>query len=133
MPAYEPPQEAARLRVTTLHNGTQLWRVHSTQIGGTDFARHGDGPRPVTGRFDSTEGDQFAFIYLASTQRGSIAESILLDAPFESDGSRRIELPRLENRGLAEIILMEDLRLISLMSSEGLAAAHQDHWLIQAD
>ncbi len=73
-------------------------------------------------------------MYLASTLRGALVETALrIDSPVSAAGVRSVTRQALAGRALSEIVVSKPITVISLMTAEDLAAALQDHWLIQAD
>jgi hypothetical protein len=135
MPSTPPPAGAAspEFNYYTVPSCQRLWRVHSMAITGVEFLHYWNRPANWNGRFDPTPEDDYPFMYLAATQRGALAETVLRDTPFSKDGLREIRIAEFEARHMSCLLAMRSIRLISLLSSEDLAHAWQDHWLIQAD
>ena len=101
MPNIEPPA-AGLLRPahrTVLTAGTMVWRVHSSH-------RAPHAPNPTAqpdelagGRFDSLDGS-YAYLYVADSPDGAIAETICRDLPLDPTIARIVPASAVAGRTL---------------------------------
>jgi RES domain len=114
--------------------GTRLFRVHHRKYPATAFNPTLCDPHFGGSRFDSTENDRYAYLYAAPRVETALAETVLRDLPFESDGTVRV-LPykALTGRCVTEVELTTEVRLLSLLDEPARVAVRQDTWLVDAE
>ncbi|MFF7177619.1 RES domain-containing protein [Streptomyces sp. NPDC008121] len=114
--------------------GTELWRVHSVKRPAERF-------NPVTvdahfggNRFDGTSLDPYSYLYVAADPATALAETLLRSLDFDTGtGLRLVPYAAVRGRALTRLRTRVDLRLISLITEEDLAAVCQDSWLLEAE
>ncbi|MGW6391439.1 RES family NAD+ phosphorylase [Streptomyces sp. NPDC055103] len=135
MPDQMIPSSTARVSPLryVLPAGTELWRVHNAQWGATQF-------KPVQadlhwggGRFcdipDGLRRGKVPYLYVAQSPLTALCETLGRDLEVK-DGRRRITQPKIRDTLLSKVVAAADLTLVDLTTGEGLAAVHQDHWLV---
>ncbi len=133
MPARAPSIADMNPRHMLLPAGTSLWRMHDRDFLPTDFKATPAHPYFDGGRFDATPDDPFPYLYVGLTQETAVAEGLLRNARFDTDGFRFAPRAAVERRILSSIRTRTELRLISLISTVDLATVGQDNWLVDAD
>ncbi|MFZ2177301.1 MAG: RES family NAD+ phosphorylase [Rhodococcus sp. (in: high G+C Gram-positive bacteria)] len=133
MPNIEPPA-AGLLRPahrTVLTAGTVVWRVHSSH-------RAPHTPNPTAqpdelagGRFDSLDGS-YAYLYIADTPDGAIAETICRDLPLDPTIARIVPSSAVAGRTLTALTVTRSLTTAALHGPH-LAAVGQDLWLTKCE
>lgn len=114
--------------------GTELWRVHSgsrpaEQFNPTSADAHFGG-----NRFDGTSYDPYSYLYQAADPTTALAETLLRSLDFDMEsGMRLVPYAAVRGRSLSMLRVRFDLRLISLITEEDLAAVCQDSWLLEAE
>ncbi len=84
------------------------------------------------GRFDSTPGDDYAFLYAADNDPTAVAEVLLRDLPIDDYGARLLPRVRLSDLRISWFSTTLELELVNLRSGVDLAAVGQDSWLTTA-
>ena len=133
MPDIEPPagglvRPAHR---STLAAGTTVWRVHSSR-------RSALVPNPTAqpdefsgGRFDSLDGT-YAYLYIADSPDGAIAETICRDLPLDPTVARIVPASAVTGRTLTPLTLTRSLTVAALHGPH-LSAVGQDLWLTKCE
>ncbi|MGY0020626.1 RES family NAD+ phosphorylase [Streptomyces sp. cg35] len=116
--------------------GTELWRVHAAHRAATEFKGVPADLHWGGGRFchirDGLSPDTLPFLYAGLTPLTAVCETLARDLLPRADGRRRITQPRVRGRALSKVVAAVDLPLVDLTDNAGLAAVHQDIWLVQA-
>jgi hypothetical protein len=135
MPRKDPPRLFdGRPRSMLLPAGRLLWRVHNSLRKVQRFSPVLAGPGSGGGRFDATEDDKYGYWYAAYQQTTSLAEVLLRSLPFDETGYRLLSRDALRERRVSAAETTCELRLISLLSTQDLAAVGQeDDWLVQCE
>ena len=134
MPPYQaPPSRYEGVpRRFFLPTGARLTRIHSAAFGVVEFnltvARSDLRGR----RFDSTPGDDSAFLYAADHDPTAVSEVLLRDLPIDDYGARLLPRVRLSELRIGWFSTTLELELVSLRSGVDLAALGQDSWLTTA-
>ncbi|GAB3408140.1 RES family NAD+ phosphorylase [Flindersiella endophytica] len=134
MPAGIPPTHCpGRPEQELLPAGTALWRVHNKKRPASVFS-----PVPAHlffggGRFDSTEKDEYGYVYLGTQPRTALSERYLRSLPYSETGTRVLPRAGLKNRRLSKVEVTSRLRLLPLVTADDLRAICQDEWLVTAD
>ncbi|WP_342661327.1 hypothetical protein Rruber_05077 (plasmid) [Rhodococcus ruber] len=133
MPNIEPPAGALPRPAhrTPLPAGTTVWRVHSTHR-----AAHVPNPTPqpdqfAGGRFDSLDGS-YAYLYLADSPDGAIAETLCRDLPLEPGIARIVPAAAVRGRTLTALTVTRTLTVAALHGPH-LSAIGQDLWLTKSE
>ena len=113
-----------------LSRGTCLWRLHGRKYGAQAFKDLPSDQLFGGGRFDATAADPYPFCYVALDEITAVAETMFRELPWNEHGYRRLPRPAVEHRQLSGLTLTCDLALVSLISSQDLAAVAQDEWLV---
>ncbi|MGW1765621.1 RES family NAD+ phosphorylase [Streptomyces sp. NPDC002073] len=114
--------------------GTELWRVHGSGRAADVFNPRVADPHFGGSRFDSTAQDPYPFLYTALDPATALAETLLRSTEFDPGTAMRlIPYAAVRGRSLSMLRTRCDLRLISLVSEEDLAAVCQDSWLLEAE
>ncbi len=134
MPPYQapPPRYRGVPRLYVLPAGTRLTRIHSAAFDVVDFNPTVARSDLQGGRFDSTPGDEYAFLYAADSDPTAVAEVLLRDLPFDDYGARLLPSIRLSDLRISCLATTLELELVSLRSGVDLAALGQDSWLTTA-
>ena len=106
-----------------------LTRIHSTAFGVTQFNPTIAQSDLQGGRFDSTPGDEYAFLYAAEDDATAVSEVLLRDLPVDDHGTRLLLRAGLSQRSISWLRTTLDLAIVSLRSGQDLAAIGQDTWL----
>ena len=127
------------LRTTTapprrllLPAGTRLTRIHSAAFGAVEFNPTVARSDLRGGRFDSTPGDEYAFLYAADNDPTAVSEVLLRDLPIDDYGARLLPRVRLSDLRISWFSTTLELELVNLRSDVDLAAVGQDSWLTTA-
>ena len=112
-----------------LSAGTTMTRIHSANFDAAEFNPTAAVGEFVGGRFDSTPGDHFAFLYTAGDNATAICEMLLRDLPIGNRGIRELPTTRLSRLRITRLRTTVDLELVTLRSGKDLAAIGQDTWL----
>jgi RES domain len=132
MPLARPPATAqVSPRPVMLAAGAQLWRVHRRCRSAAEFKDISSDPHFGGNRFDSTPEDPYPFLYAARDQRTALIEALVRGIAFNGNGRRMIRRAAVAGYRITAIEPMQDLTLISLLTTTDLATACQDEWLIQ--
>lgn len=132
MPLARPPAAAnASPTSFVLSAHTRLWRVHRKHRSSSDFKAINADPHFGGSRFDSTADDPFPFLYAAHDEQTALLETLARGIPFNDRGERLLRRAALTNVRISALEPKMDLTLISLLTTEHLADACQDEWLIQ--
>ncbi|MFV9454172.1 RES family NAD+ phosphorylase [Rhodococcus sp. NM-2] len=133
MPNIEPPA-AGLLRPahrTVLTAGTMVWRVHSSH-------RAPHAPNPTAqpdelagGRFDSLDGS-YAYLYIADSPDGAIAETICRDLPLDPTIARIVPASAVIGRTLTALTVTRTLTVAALHGPH-LSSVGQDLWLTKCE
>jgi hypothetical protein len=130
VPAAEPPALfSGQPNSYQLRRGTCLWRVHHRPYGASSFKPTLAG-RPPSARFDGAADDPYPFYYAGLDDMTAIAETLLRGLPPDEHGNRLIQRAALTDLRLSGLTLTRDLKLVSLVSGQDLAAIGQDAWLV---
>ena len=133
MPDIEPPpgglvRPAHR---STLAAGTTVWRVHSSR-------RSALVPNPTAqpdefsgGRFDSLDGT-YAYLYIADSPDGAIAETICRDLPLDPTVARIVPASAVTGRTLTALTLTR-IVAVAVLHGPHLSAVGQDLWLTKCE
>jgi hypothetical protein len=114
--------------------GTELWRVHSSSRPAERFNPVSADAHFGGNRFDGTSYDPYSYLYQAADPTTALAETLLRSLDFDVEsGMRLVPYAAVRGRSLSMLRARFDLRLISLISEEDLAAVCQDSWLLEAD
>ncbi|GAA2296749.1 RES family NAD+ phosphorylase [Streptomyces kunmingensis] len=138
MPDVRIPAPAVRAEPQryVLPAGTELWRVHAAHRPATEFKGVPADLHWGGGRFchirDGLSPDRLPFLYAGLTPLTAVCETLARDLRPRPDGRRRITQPRVRGRVLSKVVTAVDLPLVDLTDNAGLAAVHQDIWLVQA-
>ncbi|MEU9717181.1 RES family NAD+ phosphorylase [Streptomyces sp. NPDC047976] len=113
-----------RPNVEVIPAGTELWRVHKSKYGPTQFNPtladlHFNG-----GRFEGTVLDPYRSLYVADTALTAVAESVLRSVPWTGD-RREIPYISVHGRTLSVLRTTRELTLVSLLEEKDLAAVRQ--------
>jgi RES domain len=134
MPRAEPPSSSpAKPVLVPVPAGAQLWRVHPRDYAAAQFNTQLASDLFDGGRFDGTVADPFPFLYAGAEQQTALLETLVRGIPFDEHGRRLIRRVTVAGRCISLLRVTRTLRLVSLLSTEHLAAACQDEWLVQAD
>ncbi len=115
-----------------LREGTTLTRIHNSLFGSAEFNPTVASSSFAGGRFDSTPGDEYAYLYAADSDATAISETLLRDLPADDHGARILHESRLAGLRIARLEATCDLPLVTLRSGKDLAAIGQDTWLATA-
>lgn len=115
-----------------LREGTTLSRIHNSQFGAAEFNPMVASSPFAGGRFDSTPGDEYAFIYAAEDDATAVSEILLRDLPADDHGARLLPASRLTGLRISRLRTTCDLELVALRTGKDLAAVGQDTWLTTA-
>jgi hypothetical protein len=115
--------------LTTLVAGTTLSRVHETLYASVEYNPHASDVLWGGGRFDSTERDPYAFLYVGETDDVAVAEALLRDVDADDHGSRFLAKKYWRGRCVSRVVTTQDIQLISLRTGKDLGAIGQDTWL----
>lgn len=133
MPLAPPPATAAASpRPVMLAAGALLWRVHRQRRQAAAFKPVGSDAHFGGGRFDSTTGSPYPYLYAAFDQETALLETLVRGIPFDDRGRRLIRRATVAGYRMSAIRVTCDLKLMSLVSTRDLAAACQDEWLVHA-
>jgi len=131
VPLARPPTGAsASPRPAVLAAGIWLWRVHRRYRSAADFKDVRSDPHFGGSRFDSTPMDPYPYLYAAPEPQTALLETLVRGIPFDDSGRRLIRRSAVAGHRITAISPVQDLRLISLLTTADLAAACQDEWLI---
>ncbi|MEU9289725.1 RES family NAD+ phosphorylase [Streptomyces sp. NPDC048275] len=131
------PTVRAKPHRHVLPAGTELWRVHSSRRGATEFKSvpadlHWDG-----GRFchikDDLSPEKLPYLYAGLSPLTAVCETLARDLRPRPDGRRRITQPKVRDMVLSKVVAAIDLPLVDLTDNAHLAAVHQDIWLVQSE
>jgi hypothetical protein len=134
MVLYQPPAGFdGTVNRYVLRRGSCLWRVHHHP----DYDAWAFNPEPSSelyggSRFDATEADRYPFLYAGLSEETALAETLLRDIAPDERGFRTVPSTATSRRRMAALVLIADLRLISLVNGPDLAAIGQDSWLVTA-
>lgn len=133
MPNIEPPAEGLLRPAhrTVLAAGTVVWRVHSSRRSAHALNPTAQPDEFAGGRFDSLDGS-YAYLYLADSPEGAIAETICRDLPLEPSVPRIVPASAVSGRTLTSLIVTESLTTAALHGPH-LAAVGQDLWLTKCE
>lgn len=133
MPNIEPPAEGLLRPAhrTALAAGTVVWRVHSSRRAAHALNPTAQPDELAGGRFDSLDGS-YAYLYLADSPEGAIAETICRDLPLQPDTARIVPASAVSGRTLTSLIVTEPLTTAALHGPH-LAAIGQDLWLTKCE
>ena len=112
--------------------GTTLTRIHSAAFGAVEFNPTVARSDLRGGRFDSTPGDDYAFLYAADNDPTAVSEVLLRDLPIDDYGARLLPRVRLSELRIGWFSTTLELELVDLRSGVDLAAVGQDSWLTTA-
>ncbi|MEU3831323.1 RES family NAD+ phosphorylase [Streptomyces microflavus] len=116
--------------------GTELWRVHSTRRGSTEFKSLPADLHWGGGRFcdirDGLSAVPRPYLYAGLSPLTAVRETLARDLVMRPDGRRRITRPRVRDMLLSKVVAAGDLPLVDLTDDSHLAAVHQDIWLVQS-
>ena len=112
--------------------GATLTRIHDAKFGAGEFNPTVASSPFAGGRFDSTAGDEYAFLYAAEDDATAICETLLRDLPADDRGSRLLPRSRLAGLRISRLRTTCDLELVALRTGKDLAAVGQDTWLSTA-
>ncbi len=134
MPPYQaPPSRYEGVpRRFFLPAGTRLTRIHSAAFGVVEFNPTVARSDLRGGRFDSTPGDDYEFLYAADHDPTAVSEVLLRDLPIDDYGARLLPRVRLSELRIGWFSTTLELELVSLRSGVDLAALGQDSWLTTA-
>ena len=134
MPPYQaPPSRYEGVpRRFFLPAGARLTRIHSAAFGVVEFNPTVARSDLRGGRFDSTPGDDSAFLYAADHDPTAVSEVLLRDLPIDDYGARLLPRVRLSELRIGWFSTTLELELVSLRSGVDLAALGQDSWLTTA-
>jgi hypothetical protein len=131
MPLARPPSAAKpSLNRILLSAGTRLWRVHKKYRSCSDFKSVESDAHFGGGRFDSSPGDAYPYLYAAPEQQTALLETLVRAVPFNDKGSRLIRRAAITDQRISALEPVQDLNLIGLLTTADLAAACQDEWLV---
>ena len=135
MPFAPPPTAGLKAKPVDhiLPQGTELWRVHSSSYASTAFNPTRAHKYFGGGRFDGTDDDPYAYIYVGPTEQSAVAETFLRDLAFDSSGVRCVPAASYKGRCLSNVQTTADLTLLSLWDTVALASVCQDSWIIDAE
>jgi RES domain-containing protein len=120
-------------RTISLAIDTELWRVHPQAKPATVF-NEGLADDVFGGhRFDGTLTDPYPYLYAARDCATALLERFGRDVPFNHQGIRLVPRSAVARQCISAMRVAAPLTLISLLSSQDLAAVCQDEWLIQSD
>lgn len=137
LPPHDCPSPDGPL-TRVLPAGTVWWRIHGSSpvLSFRDTGAEAKQADPRThgreGRFDCQAGE-YAYLYAGATKKVTIAEAFLRGAATMDPAARFVRRPRLDDRVLSRIELMQDLSLVDLCGADGLARIGQDAWLTACD
>ncbi|MER7987941.1 RES family NAD+ phosphorylase [Streptomyces noursei] len=138
MPDAMIPAPAVRAQPVrhVLPAGTELWRVHSVRRAATEFKALPADLHWGGGRFcdirDELSTAPAPYLYAALSPLAALCETLARDLRFRPDGRRRLTQRRVRDMLLSKIVAAVDLPLVDLTDRAGLAAVHQDVWLVQS-
>ena len=115
-----------------LREGTTLTRIHISPFGAAEFNPTVMKNPFAGGRFDSTPGDEYAYLYAADSDTTAISETLFRDLPTDAHGSRVLPESQLTDLRIAWLQTTCGLPLVTLRSGKDLAAVGQDTWLTTA-
>ncbi|MDI9919002.1 RES family NAD+ phosphorylase, partial [Rhodococcus sp. IEGM 1379] len=116
---------------STLAAGTRVWRVHSTRRS-TLAPNPTAQPDELSGdRFDSLDG-VFAYLYIADSPGGAIAETICRDLPLDPTVARIVPASAVTGRTLTALRVTRTLTVAALHGPR-LSAVGQDLWLTKCE
>ena len=115
-----------------LREGATLARIHSSSFGAAEFNSTVATSALAGGRFDSTPGDVYPYLYAAEDDATAVSETLLRDLPVDDYGARILLEAQLTQLCIARLEATCDLPLVSLRSGRDLAAVGQDAWLTTA-
>ncbi|MDG4534005.1 RES family NAD+ phosphorylase [Streptomyces sp. AV19] len=114
--------------------GRRWWRVHTARRPAGQFKPAAPGARFCGNRFDGTPRDPYGSLYMASDPATALAETLLRSVDFDAgSGMRLVPYAAVAGRALSMLVTEAELRLISLITEEDLAAVCQDSWLLEAE
>jgi len=128
-----PAAPCGPLHQVNLPAGAELWRVHDRKHAAGSFC-----PVPADalfggGRFDSTSGDTYPFLYAGLTPETALCETLLRDLKFRGS-SRQLLRAHVRGRVLSCLTTTTPLPMLSLASATDLASICQpDDWLLRAE
>jgi RES domain len=125
-PATEP-------MLCPLRAGTVLFRIHRVAYPATAFSpvhshRYFDG-----GRFDSTDDDDYSYLYAGDSIPGTISEALLRDYPVGMTGAITLPRTKYEGRRISAVRTSVDIDIVDLTGLYELRHASQDTWLVHSD
>lgn len=137
MPLAVPPADhLVQPALRTVPNGSLLWRVTRGSDPDPIFRKRSGQDllpgAPAEGRFDASAEEPYPCCYAGLDDLTALAEALLRDHSFTPQG-RVLPHKAVEGRILVALEAARDLRLISLFTTEDLARARQDAWLVHAD
>lgn len=115
-----------------LREGATLTRIHSSLFGAAEFNPTVANSPFAGGRFDSTPGDEYAYLYASEDDATAVCETLLRDLPADDYGSRILHETRLTGLRISRLRTTCDLELVALRTGKDLAAVGQDTWLTTA-
>lgn len=110
---------------------TLLVRVHSVRFGPAEFNPNSCPTAEAGGRFDSL-GGEYSYLYAGEDDDVAIAEALLRQVPFPSDGPRQLPRRVLENLVLSRLRTTRELQVVSLRGAD-LGQINQDVWLTKCE
>ncbi|SCE61788.1 RES domain-containing protein [Streptomyces sp. OspMP-M43] len=129
-----PAAYVMRPREHVIEAGTVLWRVHSGRRPATGFNPVSADAHFGGNRFDGTTADPYPYLYLADDPAAALAETLLRSLDFDpATSTRLVPYAAVRGRFLTPLVTRADLRLVSLIGEEDLAAVCQDSWLLESE
>lgn len=128
MPPAPPNLEiAATPIITTIRQGTVIWRIHSSIYGATQYNPTIPGPMSG-GRFDATTNDSYAYLYAGSDTIAAVAETLLRDRP-NVPMVYQVPLIKLRDKMISKLETSTPLNTVKLHGAGLHAIGQSDNWL----
>jgi RES domain len=113
-----------------LRRGTFLRRVHPQAYRPFEFNRTLADELYGGARFDATTADPYPYLYVGQSEVTVLAETLLRDVAPGEDNYRIVPNDKALGRSVSQLMLTQDLALVSLIDGQDLGAIGQNGWLV---
>jgi hypothetical protein len=128
MPSSPPDLSiAATPLITTIQQGTVLWRIHSSIHGATQYNPTIPGPMSG-GRFDATTADRYEYLNAGSDTIAAVAETLLRDRPYVPM-AYQVPFVKLRDKMISKLEVSRPRDAVRLHGAGFHAIGQSDNWL----
>lgn len=133
MPNIEPPDGGLvrPAHQAVLAAGTRAWRVHGARRPAAAMNPTAQPDALGGGRFDSLDGG-YAYLYVADSEDGAIAETLCRDLPLDPSVERIVPTSAVAGRVLTALTVVSDI-MVAALHGPHLSAIGQDLWLTKCE